>query len=263
MRIKSAINKAQNIISRDFLHNYKSVDSRFLQSSVLFGSMVLTMFLTFISSILTARYLGPELFGDLKFIYIVWGLLALLVTIGYFHSGSRILVIHDDNQKFQEITGTILSLAIGMGIIISILSIIIAYPMEHLFDTQIATEMVSVAPFLIVLPIAEAIPLILQGTNKIYRLSIYRLLPEIIYLICIIFLGNLGRISPHSAIIARQSAVVLVVTFIVISIKPTFRAIPFWLREIRKQNKSYGGPVYRGSLANVASSYVNLSLIHI
>lgn len=257
MEIKATTDKIQSIFSRNNLQNIKSVDSKFLQSSVLFGSMVLSMGLTFVSSVVTARYLGPELYGDLKFIYIVWSLLALLVTFGYFHSGSRVLVIHSDIQKIREISGTMLSIAIVMGIIISLLSMLIAYPLEQIFDTKIAAGMLSVAPFILILPIAIALPLILQGTNKIYHLSIYRVLPELIYILCIFVLAYLGRISPSTVIISKQSAVFIVLFFIVISVKPSFRAIPGWWREIRKHNKSYGGPVYRGSLANVASSYVN------
>lgn len=256
MQIKAAINKAQSIFSRENLQNLKSNDRKFLQSSVLFGSMFLSMGLTFISSVVLARNLGPELYGDLKFIYIVWSLLALLVSFGYFHSGSRVLVINDDNQKIREITGTILSIAFIMGILISLVSLLIANPLDKIFTTQIAVGMMSVAPLLIFIPITAALPLILQGTNKIYHLSIYKLLPEVIYLFCIIILAYLGRISPINAIISKQLSIYIVIFFIVISIRPSFKAILVWWREIRTQNRSYGGPVYRGSLANVASSQV-------
>lgn len=257
MEIKAAIKKAQNLLTRENLTNLGSGNSKLLQSSILFGSMIVTMGLSFVTSIIVARNLEPTLFGDLKFIQIVWSLLAVIITLGYFHSGSRVLVIENDPQSLREITGAILTVSIVMGVIICLISIILANPIDQIFNSQVSTIMIAVAPFGIIIPLTVALPLILQSTNKIYTLSLFNSLPSIFYLLCLLVLAGINKVTVTSVIVTQQVTTLVVIIYVIIVLKPSLIKIRYWFSEIRKQNKTYGGPVYRGSLANVASSYVN------
>ena len=257
MNLGNIIQKTRIFIRDEFLDSNKRKDSKLLQSSILFGSMILAMGLNFIASIITARILGPESYGDLKFIQTIWALLALLSSLGYFHSGSRLLVIEKESKNIREITGTILYISFLIGISLSLLTAIIAFPVDRLFHTHVSTEMIQLAPLVSVLTIQMALLLILQGVNQIYLLSILTALPTLLYLITIIILSRLHLISTNTVLMTNQVTYLVVVFLIVLWLRPSFKSTRHWWKALREHNKTYGMPVYRGSLANVASSYLS------
>jgi glycosyltransferase involved in cell wall biosynthesis len=98
--------------------------------------------------------------------------------------------------------------------------------------------------------------LILQGSNQIYMLSLLTAIPTLLYLFAIIILSRLHLISANIVLLTSQSSYLVVIFFVVMWLRPSFKSTGHWWKAIREQNKTYGMPVYRGSLANVASSYL-------
>lgn len=252
-----AIQKNNAAFIQDLLRAIKTRDPATLQPIILFSSMALSMGITFISSIITARMLGPVNYGDLKFIQTVWALLSLLITFGYFYSGSRVLVLENDAEKCREISGMILMVAVIMGIILAWVDVLIAFPLDYIFHTNVAVTMAQMAPLILVFPLAVALPLILQGVNKIYLLAVFSVAPTILYLGCILVLSRMALITTSSVLISQQLTTLVVAVIIIWFMKPSFRSFRYWWGELQNHNKTYGGPVYRGSLANVASDYIN------
>jgi O-antigen/teichoic acid export membrane protein len=232
-------------------------DTRFRQSTMLLVAMVLGMGINFIASIVTARALGPENFGDVKFIQTIWGLLAVLSTFGYFQSGSRILAVETEPKNIREINGTILFVSFLIGICLSIITAAMAYPIDSFFHTHVSREMLILSPWVFVLSVQAALMLILQGVNRIYLLSVLNAIPVLLYLISIFILSSLKLISTLSVLLATQITFLVVIVVIVFWVRPSFKSMKHWWDVIRKNNKTYGGPVYLGSLATIATSYIN------
>lgn len=257
MEIRAFFAKANTIFVNDFILAVRSKNPHALKPIALFGSMMLSMGLSFFSSIITARLLGPSNYGDLKYIHTVWSLLALVITFGYFYSGSRVLVIEPDIQKCREISGTIIFISFVMGIIICLVTVLIAYPLDYVFRTNVARIMVQMAPLILVLPLSNSLSLILQSTNQIYLLAIFNGTPSILYLISILVLSGIKHISTSSVLLSQQLTTLMVIIFVLVSIKPSLNSIKFWWGEIKKRHKTYGFPVYRGALAGIGSTYLN------
>ena len=224
---------------------------------VLFGSMVLSMGLTFVSSVITARLLGPVNYGDLKYIQTVWSLMTLFGTFGLFYSGSRVLVLEGGVGEFRRIAGTMLFISIVIGVLICLATMMLAYPLDHLFRVDAARIMVPLAPLMVALPLSQSLPLILQSTNQIYVLSVFMSVPSVIYMLLVWLLAATGQISTGAVLLAQQLASVVVIVGVVIFIKPSMRSMDIWWREIKRHHRTYGLPVYRGGLASTGTDYLN------
>jgi|GEM_PF-78686 len=232
-------------------------DPRLRQSSILLGSMVLAMGVNFITSIIVARQLGPESYGNVKFIQIIWSLLTLLFSFGFFHSGSRVLVIEKEPDSIREIIGAVLFISFLTGTSLSILTAILALPIDIFFHTQVANDMIQLSPLVLVMSVYTALTLILQGVNRIYLLAILNAVPVLLYLVCILVLSHFHLLTTVRVLLSNQTSFLVVILFGILRLRPSFKSMRYWWKLVRKHNKTYGGPVYLGSLANVASSYVN------
>lgn len=257
MEIRAFITKANTIIINNFISPIRLKDSRFLQPTVLFGSMILSMGINFLSSIVTARALGPTNYGDLRYVQTVWSLLALIITFGYFYSGSRALVLEKDLQKCREISGMIIFVSLIMGMVIFLVIILMAHPLDMIFHVNLAVLIAQMAPLIIILPLSQALPLILQSTNQIYLLSIFTGIPSALYLVSILLLSWIKQVSISSVLLSQQLTTLIVILVILIYTKPSLASMKFWWSEARRHNKTYGFPVYLGALVGVGSTYLN------
>ena len=257
MEIRTFFKKANAIFMDDFILAMRSKDPHVLQPVALFGSMVLSMGLTFLSSIVTARSLGPSDYGDVKYIQTVWSLLTLVITFGYFYSGSRTLVLETDIQKCREISGTIIFISLIMGMIIFLAVELLAYPLDMIFHVNMARLMVQMAPLILIIPLSQSLPLILQSTNQIYLLAIFMGIPSALYMFSILVLSWLKHVSTSSVLLSQQLTTLVVILIILIYIKPSLRSMKFWWNEVRKHHKTYGFPVYRGALFSLGTGYLN------
>lgn len=219
--------------------------------------MVLSMGLTFLSSIITARLLGPSNYGNLKYIQTIWSLFALVIEFGILYSASRVLVLESDIQKCREISGTIIFISLTMGFIIFFVAELIAYPLDFIFHANVAKIMTHLAPLILILPLSQSLYLILQSTNRIYLLAVLTAVPSTLYLAAILILSTTGLISTSSVMLSQQITTLIVIIFILVYIKPKIKSIKFWWIEIKKYHKTYGLPVYRGAIAGVGSTYVS------
>ena len=231
-------------------------NTRAVQSGALFMSMMGAMGISFLANLITTRVLGPTRYGDVKFIQTVWLLMTLLIMAGYEFTGSLVLLKEKNQQSEREIMGTIIVGGMGAGIIIGLFCVLAAYPIDWIFRTNLAMVMIVMSPFAIVLPLQSALLLACQSTNQVYRLALLNTLPSVLY-----FLSVLGFpkawISTGTILFLQQITILVVVLGLVLMARPRFTAIRKWGREIQKQHRGYGWPIYVGMLAGVATGYLN------
>ena len=228
-----------------------------MQSVLLFGSLIGAMGLSFIGSILTSKILGPGHYGDMKFIQTIWMLLTLICTFGLFQSGSRILLFETNESSSKKIIGVILFLASIMGISIGLITVIIAYPIDIFFHTQVADIILILAPLIIGMPLRDALYLILQSTNQIFLLSGLSIFPPLFFLVGVYVMSRFMVLNAGIILAIQQITLLVVVLVVIIIIRPRFGSIRSLLIKIKEENKRFGFLIYTGSLANAATSYMN------
>jgi O-antigen/teichoic acid export membrane protein len=95
-----------------------------------------------------------------------------------------------------------------------------------------------------------------QSTNQVYRLALLNTLPYVLYFLSVLVFPK-AWISAGAILFLQQITILAVVLGLVWMARPRFGAIRKWGREIQKQHRGYGWPIYVGMLAGVATGYLN------
>lgn len=102
----------------------------------------------------------------------------------------------------------------------------------------------------------------MQGDNRINLLSVSRLLPRIIFFLCLLFIYlSKKNINLLFVLIVYFCTYIIVYVYIVRKIRPSFSNLRKNFEKIKDINKVYGFPIYIGSLFAVGTgSFVGIAL---
>ena len=251
--IKENLNSRKKIVAfaKEKLKNKKTK-----QVLVLYSSMIVYTIITFGVSIFNTRLLGPQSFGDYKFIQSILNFFPLIVFFGIFTTGNNIIANADDKEKNREYAGALTVFAFILFIIFVLCLIITSFIIKPMFGYDLGYILLFILPLVFAIPIHFCAESIATGNNHIYALSLMRLSPNIIYLIFgYIFHKTIGY-TTLTATITLLSSTFIVYFIYIISLKPIFKNMRSNLNHIWQVNKEYGLHIYSGALANVASSQI-------
>ncbi len=228
----------------------------FKKSIIMFGSSILGLALGFLVSIFNSRVLGPEQFGDFKFIETVARFIASIVTVGFFISLTRLVALNKDRTKEKKYIGLftiIFGIMSVIGIILYLMFILLS---PYFFENEFGSHIWKF--FFIVSAIIgfHAIQDLLRGLHKITVLAIVAVLPLFIYLVVAYVLNHFIPVNIDLVLFLTYGFIFLVVISVVILQKPDFGFDKTLVSELIKENKYNGRPIYIGSLAGVATSHI-------
>ena len=241
----------------DFINSTTEVKRRGFQSAILFSAWIGALGLNFLGSILTTRILGPSMYGDYKFIQTIWLLLTILSTIGFLQSGSRVLLLETNPISAKQIVGVVLLLALIMGILVGLVTVILAYPIDYFFHTHVAAMIITLAPFIIGMTSRDSLLLILQSTNQIALMSALEFFPSLFYVVSLYIASRILSVTTGITLAIQQITLLLTVSIIVILLKPRIGSFRYYWQKIKEENIKYGFPIYTGTLATTATAYIN------
>lgn len=222
------------------------------QAAVLLFSTFCGTAMGFVASIVNTRFLGPEDYGDVRYVQNIIQLISWTLLFGYFFSGSRLLAISTNEKKSRELRGT-------MIVILAICSLllILSTMVVSLFHNGIITHLMLVSLPVCIYPLLlNYINTTLQGDNFIGRICIARLLPPILYVIIAYFVYSEFRVSSSLMVLLQWGIYSAVLLCIVLSTRPSFRGVAHCFVELNNENRQYGIQLYYGSLAMVATNYI-------
>ncbi|MGI9550957.1 MAG: lipopolysaccharide biosynthesis protein [Aurantibacter sp.] len=223
---------------------------------MMYGASILAIVLGFLISIFNSRVLGPDRFGDLKFIETVARFIASLVSVGFFISLARLLAINKEKTKERRYIGLLVIIFVIASLIgiVLILSFSLAEP--YFFGHELDA---TLRAFFFIVPVilgTTALLEILKGMHKIYSLSLLSILPALSYLLIIYLIDQNQTIYLETVLLVLYGVNLLIVLFFFISLKPDFNIKKYLVQELFKENKFNGRPIYFGSLAGVATTHI-------
>jgi O-antigen/teichoic acid export membrane protein len=242
---------------RDNFNSSSEVKNRGFQSMILFSAWVGAMGLNLLGSILTTRILGPASYGDYKFVQTLWAFLNVLISFGFLQSGGRVILLEKEPTAVKQAIGVVLVLALTMGFALGIITLIIAYPVDLLFHTKVALILITLSPLVIGFTLSDALELILQSTNQINLLAALEIFPSVLYVVCVYTISKLTLLNAGITLAIQLVTYVGVIFMIIILLKPRIGMFRDYIKKIREQNKKYGFPIYTGSIATLATTYIN------
>lgn len=223
------------------------------QVALLYFSTLVGVMLGIISSIINTHFLDPSAYGDVRYVQNIINLVASLLLFGYFLSGSRLLALSKDELYSSRVRGAM--------VIILLIACVILISVTGLCTFIYNNSSVSIL-FLVSLPVCIS-PLLLnyvnttaQGDNQITRLSISRLLPALLYVpIAYLVYKYLGA-SSTKMILLQWGISTIVLLFVIISTRPSFKSLRPVFAELHRENRDYGFQLYLGSLVMVSTNYL-------
>lgn len=220
----------------------------------LYTAMVLGVIVGIGVSVINTRLLGPEQYGDLKFIQSLFAFAVTFLTLGFFVTGGRMLAQDKNSAISREITGSVLVIASIVSVIFSLLIFVFSFYEDAIFDNDLSNIIRLFSPFLFVFPYQLCMETILQGTNRIYELSAFRILPQLLYIMVAVLFNYIFPLSLTHALSIQFIVLGGVITVMLIRLRPRFININTVVRDIVSNNMDYGLQVYFGSIFGVASA---------
>jgi len=226
------------------------------QIGSLYISMVLGIAIGIGVSVINTRLLGPQQYGDLKFLQNLFTFVVTFLTLGIFVSGARLLAQKKNEAIKNQLIGNLLILAVVISAVLIITLFIFSFFEERIFDNELGQIIRIFSPLLFVFPFQLCLENIMQGDNRIYELSVFRIAPRILYIVVAIAFNYFVPLSLTSALAIQLITLAIVMLIMVIRSKPEFANIKKNISIMWQGNKTYGLQVYIGILAGVTSGHL-------
>lgn len=217
------------------------------------------------TSILLARMLGAEGFGNYNFFFSVFTFSSLIITFGFFQAGNRALVLNHNKTRARNYYGAMLVILFLLFALLSSSLLIYGLLDPNLKNKNLTSTFLAALPLGFIFLSGKYLETLLQADNRISLLSFYRLSTKIFYLLCLIVFYAINSLEEHSLLLTfiysyfftHSLAFLIVVT----KLKPTTKHITNRFKEIWLYNKSFGLNVYIGSVLAVSFASLNQILI--
>ena len=242
--MNEVLNKIQTIAGK----------KRVRQAGVLYISLSIGVLVGIGVSVLNTRLLGPERYGDFKFLQSLFSFVVTFVTLGLFYSGGRLIALEKVRMGQRQIVGGISILAIFMSIALFVLFFIFSFFEENVFDNELGWYVRVLSPFLFIFPFQLGLDNLLQGSNRIYQLSAFRLGPKVLYLIVILVYSYFFPFNLNHALIFYFSSLGAIILLSLLALKPDLSELSKTIHRIFQENRSYGFQVFLGAVTGLASA---------
>lgn len=231
------------------------------QTIALYSAQIGAMLFGVLFTIVNTRLLTKFEFGTLNFYIQILTFVALIFEFGYFAAGSRLIALEKDFNRERELIGTLYILGTIISLAYIFVLLIISFFVDDLFKSNVKLLiLIGLIPSL-AFPFQFLIQLIFQGSNEVLKLSLYTLLPRLLYFVFIgiAYLLNYFNLITTSFLYVISFFIATIVTIILS--KPSLKNFKINLKEIIKETKEYGFKVYIGRVTGMLGYQSNVLLI--
>jgi len=233
----------------------KLFDRHNQQVVMLYVATLVGVILGFAASILNTHALdNPVAYGDVRYVQNAIQLIASLLLFGYFLSGSRLLAISDSEERSRRIRGAMITILLTCILLMFVGILLMA--LFHGISSSISKLFLISLPVCLYPLLTNYINTTAQGDNHIIRLSCARLLPSLFYIPIAWRIYAIWGASSSMMILLQWGVYSIILLFIVISTRPSFKQLRPIFRDLNEENRRYGLLLYWGSLAMVATNYI-------
>ncbi len=220
--------------------------------------MILTIIVSFIISIINTRTLGPEKFGDYKFIINLFQFMAILSSFGLPNTTSQLLAqMQATNRDKYSLIGANFIMTALFSLVFILISIVFSFFEPLIFNNHLGITILIFSPLVAVFISNSTFENILQGDNKIHELSLFRILPSVSFMLGLIAINSFFQLDLYTTLSIQLFIGIVVIIFFFILLRPEYTEYVRTVNVIWEANQSYGWHVYLGILSNVATVYLS------
>ncbi len=222
---------------------------------------VLNLLLRLVIGRVIARPIGPEVFGQLATLEGVLVLPALLTRFGFLVASRLHIVRTEKELQRQEATGAIFLIAILRGAVLTIALIPGTLVIRYFYGPEIASAAMWIVPMMVLLPLAQMVPLLVPAYGRTSLLVQCQLVGTIGWLI----LGGavVHMTSPTLSLLAvcRHLAILAVIPVVLVVLRPVFSNLRGHLTALGSLWKSYGIHQYFAQLCDQGATQFMILLL--
>lgn len=224
--------------------------------AVLYVATIVGVGFSFLGSVLSAKLLSKEAFGDLKYVQMFFMMISYFVNFGFYYSGGRIIASTDDNKRISIFKGYML-MCCTAGLIVMFLTTIVTGIFWHkLLSPELFKMSLTMFPLLIIHPLMFYFESIFQAERKLIRFSSYKIMPALLYVSCLYLFQSHLKDNIYLNMLLYYATYFIVFAYFILTDKQTFKRKSPELTELINENKTFGVHLYYGSLWNVGASYL-------
>jgi O-antigen/teichoic acid export membrane protein len=131
---------------------------------------------------------------------------------------------------------------------------ILSYFMDGLFDVEFGSTVRMLCPLTFIFPFHNMVIALTTGSNKIKYHALYNIIFKTIFVLSLVVLYFIGRISVVILIIIYCITHILSVLYIYLMLKPSFQNMKNQFRMLWKKNKEYGIHLYLGQITDQSTT---------
>lgn len=231
------------------------------QSGLLFSAQSVSTAMNLLVSVALMRWLESAEMGRLAFSLGVILLANLFFELGIFAAGSRVLALARDKHDEHRALGALVLLAAVLGAALSLFLAAVAVPVDRFFQIDVRWLLLAAAGLAFFQPFQMMIELSCQGLNRIRQLAVFQMLMTGCYLLALLALGFVGRLTAKAALLAYLSATGIAALVTLAQLRPDFHNVSFYVRQTLREARRYGLNLYLARITGTASTRLDSFVI--
>lgn len=230
---------------------------RVRQTSVMYVSLVASLALGIVSSVITTRLLGPQAFGDYKFLQVIWSVGLMFITFGLFTTGSVLLAKKDSSESEKSLLGSLLVIACACSLLLTVIMALASVLIGQAYGQELGHRVLLFSILMFVFPLQKYLNFALQGTNDITSLALLNVLPNLIFILTALAINFWLGFSLDTALLAYLFGIAVTVFVGIIRTKPSFRRVRQGIQEVVGNNRAIGLHMYIAIMITTVSTQLS------
>jgi O-antigen/teichoic acid export membrane protein len=224
------------------------------QAGMLVSAQTASMFAGFLASIILGRWMEPAEMGRFAFCLSIILVTSLFFEFGVSSSGARVLALTRDRQGERQALGALVLMTLAISVAFSLFIAAAAEPIDLIFSKDVRWLLVATAALSFFQPFQLFIEQSCQGLNQIRRLSVFQLVMSACYLLALILLVAMHRLTAGTALGAYLAGTAVASVLTLIRMRPSFKGASRYVKLTLKETRGYGFNLYLARISGMASS---------
>jgi O-antigen/teichoic acid export membrane protein len=213
-------------------------------------SSALGVGLGILTSVINTRLLGPEAFGDFKFIQSIFNILMVFFSLGVFHTGGRLIAGKEFEGLRKGIIGALFFLTSLISLAFVLTVFLSSYIQEAIFDNNLGPIIRYAAPLSFVFVFKVALDKFLEGDNKINELAVFQILPKLLYIVVIFIVSQFFDLNVTIVLAVFLLTQLISTLYGTRKFSISFTKLREPIKNILQENKLHGFQIYIGALVS-------------
>ena len=221
------------------------------QAVVLYGATIFGILLGVLSSVVNTRYLDPSDYGDVRYVQNIINYIGIFLFIGPFFAGGRLLAVSKDEASARRIRGALVVLTAVLSLVLMASTALLGlfHSRHDLTMLFLVSVPVCLQPLLI-----NYMLFVLPGDNHIWRVSLSRFLPALLYVPACYLVYRYTGASSQKMMLLQWGITTAVFIAIVASTRPRFEGLRPAFTDLWRESREYGRQLYVSQLISVATN---------